>query len=169
MLIVLNRMPDDNADIRAVFDRCDGIEFDPPKQEVIVRMREVFPNDGSLIELIAELPVIPSLRTLVKARRWQQSKHLDWRAELVAECGVPEAVNVLLEIMRATPEPEWPGHYLKATGLTDRSFRRHRNIADQVLACRAPQIGCPSVRAGEKVHSLLLGRTRQPQPTPSTG
>jgi hypothetical protein len=111
VLIVLNRMPDDNAGIRAVFDRCDGIEFDPPKPEVIARMREVFPNDKELIELIAELPVIPSLRTLVKARRWQQSRHLDWRAELVAECGVPEAVNAPLEIMQAFSKTDNAGPF----------------------------------------------------------
>lgn len=169
VLIVLNRMPDENADIRAVFDRCDAIEFDPPKPEVIARMRDVFPADATLIELIAELPVIPSLRTLVKARRWQQSKHLDWRAELVAECGVPEAVNVLLEIMQASPEHEWLGQYLRATGLTERSFRRHRNIAEQVLACRAPQNGCPFVLAGDNGHGLPRERGHEFRPSLSPG
>jgi hypothetical protein len=168
VLIVLNRMPEDNADVMAVLDRCDGIEFDPPKPEVIARMREVFPNDGELIDLLAELPVIPSLRTLVKARRWQQSKHLDWRAELVAECGVPEAVSVLLRVMQEYPEGEWLDQYIRTTGLTDRTFRRHRLVADQVRACRASQNDCPNVRPGDNGHGLGRQPPRESPPLPSS-
>lgn len=146
VLIVLNRMPDENADVMAILDRCDGIEFDPPKQAVIVRMREIFPDDGELIGLLAELPVLPSLRTLVKARRWRRSTHLDWRTELIAECGVQDGVSILLEIMRSAPESEWVARYQAATGLTDRTYRRHRDIAEQVLACQPPPNECPNDR-----------------------
>lgn len=148
ILIVLNCMPEGHPDVMAILDRCDCIEFDPPKSAVIARMHEIFPADGELIELLAELPVIPSLRTLVKARQWQQSKHLDWRAELIAECGVPPAVGTLLEIMQNSPEGEWLPRYLAATGQTDRSYRRHRKIGDQVLGSCASVSGCPNVRAG---------------------
>ena len=55
-------------------------------------MWEIFPDDGDLIDLLAELPAIPSLRTLVKARKWQKSKHLSLIQELLDECGVPEPV-----------------------------------------------------------------------------
>lgn len=171
VLIVLNHMPNDHPDVLAILDRCDGIEFDPPKPQVIARMRNIFPEDGALIDLLTELPVLPSLRTLVKARQWQQSKHLDWRAELVAECGVPEAVIMLLDIMRVSPECEWPKRYERATGLTDRTFRRHRHIAEQVLACRASAGGCPNVQGGGNGH-VVDGKEPQNSglsfPSPST-
>lgn len=144
VLIVLNRMPEEHPDVMAILDRCDCIEFDPPKPSVIARMRDIFPEDGELIDLLAELPVIPSLRTLVKARQWQQSQHLDWREELIAECGVSEGVGALLDIMQSGPEAEWLGRFTAATGQTDRSYRRHRKIADQVLACRASEDRCPN-------------------------
>lgn len=151
VLIVLNCKPDDHADVRAVLDRCDVIEFDPTKQEVISRMRQIFPEDGELIDMLAELPALPSLRTLVKARKWQQSQHLDWRAELIAECGVPDAANVLLDIMQTCPEHEWLMRFVASTNQTERSYRRHRKTADQVLACRAPGNGCPNGHEGRNL------------------
>jgi len=170
VLIVLNPMPDDNDDVMAILDRCDGIEFDPPKLEVIARMREIFPHDGDLIDVLGELDVVPSLRTLIKARGWQHSKHLDWREELLAECGVPEAVTVLIGIMQGNPEADWVRHYIAATGLTDRSYRRHRIIADQLLACRAPGNVCPSVQkhelGSENGRQLELERTMWPGEEP---
>lgn len=144
VLIVLNRMPEEHPDVTAILDRCDCIEFDPPKPAVIARMRDIFPEDDELIDLLAELPVIPSLRTLVKARQWQQSQHLDWREELIAECGVSEGIGILLDIMQSVPESEWLNRFTAATGQTDRSYRRHRKIADQVLACRASEDRCPN-------------------------
>jgi len=135
VLIVLNKIPDRNPDVKAVLDRCDGIRFKPTKAEIIARMREIFPNDGYLIDIMSELPVLPTLRTLVKARRWAQSEHLDLLEELFGECGVPEPIRDLIEIMRAHPEPEWCGRYLSKTGLTDRTYRRHKVLACEVLAC----------------------------------
>jgi hypothetical protein len=143
VLIVLNRLPQKNPDVMAILDRCDGIQFEPNKREIIERMRVVFPDDGHLIDIMAELPVLPTLRTLVKARQWAQSKNLDLLEELFAECGVPEPVEALLAIMQAHPRADWCSHYQEATGLTDRTYRRHKAIARELLACRKSESVCP--------------------------
>ena len=146
VLIVLNEIRDKDPDVRAILDRCDVIYFDPTKTEVINRMREIFPEDGHLIDLIAELPVLPSLRTLVQARQWARSKHLDLLEELCDECGVPQPVSTLINIMQNHPDEQWCQRYVEATGLTDRSYRRHKAIASGLLACRKPAQPCPNVR-----------------------
>ena len=146
-LIVLNRIPPRDPDVAAVLDRCDAIEFAPSKAEVIQRMREIFPDDGDLIDLLAELPTTPSLRTLVKARRWQKSRHLNLRQELLDECGVPEPVAHLAHIMQSTPRDKWLQRYMAETGLTDRTYRRHRPLAEQLLECCKSGDPCPNVRA----------------------
>ena len=70
-LIVLTGLPDKkkNPDLRANLDRFDAITFAPTKTEVIARTREIFPDDLYLIDLLAEGSVLPSLRTLIKARQ----------------------------------------------------------------------------------------------------
>ena len=82
VLIVMNKIPSRDADVAAILDRCDAIEFAPTKPEVIARMHELFPAEAELIDLIAELPTLPSLRTLIKARRWQRftSTSTWWRS-----------------------------------------------------------------------------------------
>lgn len=147
-LIVLNQIPRDTPDVSAVLDRCDAIEFAPTKAEVIARMKEVFPDDGDLIDLFVELPTLPTLRTMKQAQKWKRSKHLNLIEELLSECGVPKPVVTLIGIMETLPEAEWWPAYSTATGMTDRSFRRHRQIAEEILACRASGDGCPSVRLG---------------------
>lgn len=139
VLIVLNRMPNKNEDVRAVLDRCDAIEFAPTKAEVLARMRVIFPGENELIDLLAELPVLPSLRTLVKAKQWAQSQHLRLTEELFSECGVPEPVVRLVEIMQGCQESEWCERYIEATGLTDRTYRRHKAIATEINSCRHGQ------------------------------
>ena len=135
VLIVLNRIPEKNADIRAILDRCDTIEFRPTKTEVMARMRDIFPDDGHLIDLLAEQPVMPTLRTLIHARQWARSDHLDLLEELFAECGVPKPISDLVDIMHAHPRGEWCSRYIAVTGLTDRTFRRHKAIASELLSC----------------------------------
>ena len=147
VLIVLNKMPPRDPDVAAIVDRCDTIEFAPSKQEIIVQMREIFPRDAELIDLLAELPATPSFRTLIKARRWQQSRYLNLVEELLDECGVPEPVARLAQIMESSPEHAWCDEYVAATGLTDRTYRRHKRIAGQLLGCRQSQNACPIVRA----------------------
>jgi hypothetical protein len=146
VLIVMNKIPARDADVAAILDRCDAIEFAPTKSDVITRMREVFPADDELIDLIAELPTLPSLRTLIKARRWQNSRHLRLVEELLAECGAPQAVVHLARIIENHPESEWCDRYVAETGLTDRTYRRHRRLALQLVDCRASPERCPDVR-----------------------
>ena len=147
VLIVLNNMPARDPDLEAILDRVDAIQFEPTKAEIIARMRCLWCEDEDLIELLAELPAMPSLRTLDKARRWKRSAHLNLIEELLAECGAPEPVARLAQIMESFPEEEWLQQYVVATGgLTDRSYRRHKRIAEQLLACRKSPSGCPIVR-----------------------
>lgn len=147
VLIVLNKLPKNDPDVEAILDRCDAIWFEPTKAEIIARMWEVFPENGDLIELIAELPAMPSLRTLVRAREWQQSDDVNVIEELLSECGVSLEITQLVEIMETFPEGEWCGRYLQRTGLTDRTYRRHRRFADQIVECRKSPKPCPDVRA----------------------
>lgn len=151
VLIVMNEMPTNRAEARAVLDRCDAVHFVPKKNAVIARMRCAFPNDTALIDLLEELPVLPSLRTLIKARQWQHSKHLDVVEELVSECGLPDAVNTLIQIMTLHPEREWCQQYVAETGLTERTYRRHKQISAQIVDCWAIQDRCPNVRPGTRV------------------
>ena len=146
VLIVMNKIPSRDADVAAILDRYDAIEFAPTKSEVIARMHELFSAEAELIDLIAELPKLPSLRTLIKARRWQNSKHLKLVEELLAECGAPQAVVHLARIIESHPEGEWCTRYLVETGLTDRTYRRHKRLALQLVECRASADPCPDVR-----------------------
>jgi hypothetical protein len=146
VLIVLNKIPGRDPDVAAILDRCDAIEFTPTKLEVITRMREIFPDDGGLIELLAELPAMPSFRTLIKARAWERSTHLNLAQELLSECGVPPAVAQLAEIIATCPENEWCSRYMADTGLTERTYRRHKALALQLAECRASANACPNVR-----------------------
>ncbi len=98
-LIVVNELPAANADVMAVLDRLDAITFEPTKAEILAKMRQIWPSETELIDLLATLPTKPSLRTMEKALRWQQSKHLDLAEELLAECGVPAAVRQLVCII----------------------------------------------------------------------
>lgn len=149
VLIVLNQVPRRDPDLEAILDRCDAIEFVPTKREVIAHMREVFPRAGDLIDLLAGLPVLPSLRTLIKAKQWQSSRHLDLVEELTAECGVPPAVATMITIMERFPESAWCKEYVRQTGLTDRTYRRNKRHAEQILECRRTAKRCPDVRLPE--------------------
>ena len=146
VLILLNRIPARNPDLLAVLDRCHNFEFRPTKQQVIAYMRSYFPDDGELIDLLEGMAVMPSVRTLILAREWEMSPHLDLHEELLAECGVPDSVHTLVDIMERFPKAEWRDRYMKATRQTDRQFRRNRRLATQVLACRGSDAACPNVR-----------------------
>ncbi|MEE9186639.1 MAG: hypothetical protein V3U10_01245 [Bacteroidota bacterium] len=151
VLILLNKIPEKNPDVKAILDRCDNILFEPSKSEVIGYIRQNFPQDGELIDLLAELPVLPSVRTLIKARQWRNSAYLSLTEELFSECGVPDPVVHLVEIMQGCRESEWCQGYVEATGLTDRTYRRHKAIATEIISCQGGQtdigLGMRSTRA----------------------
>lgn len=139
VLIILNKLPANDPDVEAILDRCDAIRFEPTKPEIIAHMREVFPDNQDLIDVIAELPTVPSLRTLTHALDWQRSDDLNVVEELLSECGVSPEISQLVEIMQTSPEREWCERYMQRTGLTDRTYRRHRRFADQIVECRRCQ------------------------------
>ncbi|HUT57806.1 MAG TPA: hypothetical protein VNA25_08125 [Phycisphaerae bacterium] len=162
VLIVLNKIPKKDEDVMAVLDRCDGIIFEPTKQEIITRMRTIFAHDHALIDLLAKLPVIPTLRTLIKARQWERSRHLNLAEELFSECGVPQPVATLVNIMETLPEEAWCSTYLAATKLTDRTYRRHKSLAEQIVSCRKSRKSCPNVRAAKDMGSMGGDRASLP-------
>ena len=77
--------------------------------------------------------MLPSLRLLVKAKSWANSRHLSLAEELLSECSVADSVVRLVEIMKAHPRTEWCDLYVQATGMTDRSYRRHKVLAEKLL------------------------------------
>jgi hypothetical protein len=162
VLIVMNKLPHRDPDVLAILDRCDAIFFKPTKREVIARMRAIFPENEDLVDLVAELPAMPSLRTLVKARRWQKSRHLNLIEELLAECCVPAAVAQLAQIMEALPEQDWCDQYIAATGLTDRTYRRHKQLARQLVEWGESQNPCPNVPAVKPIRRAKSKRCCSP-------
>ena len=83
---------------------------------------------------------------LAKAREWHRSKHLNLHEELLGECGVPLGIRILIDIMERHPKREWCRRYTETTGKTDRTYRRHKPLAEQVIACRKSRDDCPIVR-----------------------
>ena len=121
--------------------------------------------DAALIDLLERAAVLPSLRTLIKARQWQLSNHLDVVEELLSECQLPGEVNTLIHIMTHHPEREWCKRYVEETGMTDRTYRRHKHVAAQIVECWETENPCPNVRAGAGVGALAAvpdNRTAHP-------
>ncbi|MGB2985371.1 MAG: hypothetical protein WBE26_05760 [Phycisphaerae bacterium] len=149
VLILLNSLPKKNeGDLAAVLDRCHHFSFQPDKSQAIAYMREYFPEDRKLIDLMETLAVMPTLRMLGKIRDLDDSiEDGDSLYEQVAKVfGVPDAVVTLIDIMERFPEEEWCKRYMEATSQGDRQFRRNRKIAAELLACRKTQNECPNVR-----------------------
>ena len=159
VIILLNRLPKENHDLLAVLDRCHNFKFEPTKSQIIAYMRTYFPADGELISLLEELAVLPSLRALMDARDWDRSPRFDLHQELLDEYGVPEGVTTLIDIMGRFPPGEWQEKYVEAVGKSERTFRRHRRLAEQVLYCHAREGTRPDVRL----------RVPRPPETPSAG
>ncbi len=149
VLIFLNSLPKKNeGDLAAVLDRCHHFDFRPDKSQVIAYMREYFPDDRKLIDIMEMLTVRPTLRMLGKIRDLDDGSDEDGSLyeEVFAAFGVAEAVVTLIDIMERFPKDEWCERYMKATDQTDRQFRRNRKIAAELLACRKTQNECPDVR-----------------------
>lgn len=160
VLILLNSVPKKNeGDLAAVLDRCHNFDFRPDKSQVIAYMREYFPDDRKLIDILEQVAVIPTLRMLEKIRDWDLDDGIEEGVNLYEEVsavfGLPEAVGTLIDIMEHFPEGEWCDRYIDSTDQTDRQFRRNRKIAAELLACRKGQNGCPNVR-------LVLRATEDP-------
>lgn len=98
-------------------------------------MKRIWPAEAQLIELMADLPAEVSLRTMDKALGWRRSKHLDLVEELLSECGVPDVVQKLIQIMRNEPAHTWRIQYQKRTGRSERSYRRDKKLAERLKVC----------------------------------
>lgn len=135
VLVVLNSVPKNNADVEAILDRFDVIEFAPTKPEVIDQMR-LFAADQADVDLLAGLPATPSLRTLIKFEQWKLSE-VNAEEELLAECGVSEDVVRVMNIMERFPKSEWIRNYQDLTGknyeAAKRDWARKKGVAAQLL------------------------------------
>jgi len=149
VLIFVNALPKKNEDdLAAVLDRCHHFRFEPEWSQVMAYMREYFPDDEKLIDIMETLSVRPSLRVLGKIRDLDESGDgEDSLYEEVANLfGLADSVVALIDIMERFPEKEWCQRYMEVTGQTDRQFRRNRDKAAQLLACRKTQNKRPDVR-----------------------
>lgn len=132
VLVICNHNLLDNADVQAVLDRADAIEFDPPKKEIIAKLK-TYATDSEIVELMETLPVLPSLRTYEKALAWKKSPHLDMGEELLAECGVPPEIQRLSEIIKTEPATNHCTVYMAETGRSQRDYYNKRKLAQQLV------------------------------------
>ncbi|HOW73589.1 MAG TPA: hypothetical protein PKY77_23555 [Phycisphaerae bacterium] len=168
ILVVLNALPTCNPDIEAILDRFDTIEFSPTKAEVIGRMRSFAENQAD-VDLIATLPVVPSLRTLVKYQDWKRSE-LDPVEELLAECGVSDEVVAIMSIMEHFPQRQWIKQYQTVTGknyeAAKRDWTRKRATAAQLVEAAAKSktlVTCPNVPATSPPPDVADGTLGHPE------
>jgi hypothetical protein len=134
VLVVCNRSLIDNEDVQAVLDRADAIEFDPSKQEIITKLRS-YAEDQEIVDFLEKMPILPSLRTYETAKRWKLSTRIDWQEELMAECGVDDHVQALIEIIRSEPPEKQCERYIANTGRSRRDYYNHLPLAKDLVAC----------------------------------
>lgn len=146
VIVLLNRLPEKNADVQAILDRCDGINFVPTKAQVIAYMMTYFPEDTEIINLLAQLPVTASMRALKLARQWSSSTEVSMNVELLSEFGAPEGVVAVLDIMAKYPKKEWCRRFVETTPWGERTYQRHKLIADDFLNARKFPDACRIVR-----------------------
>jgi hypothetical protein len=132
VLVVCNRTLLDNEDMGAILDRGDAIEFDPPKPEVIAKLK-TYADDPEIVALLEAMPVVPSLRTYEKAKAWKKSRHLDLKQELFAECGVGEHVQILTDIITNEPRERQLELYIHRTGRCRRDYFNQLPLARQLV------------------------------------
>ena len=138
-LVVLNEVRRNDPDVEAIIDRLDVIRFDPTKAEIIRKMRS-FAKCQRDVDVIAEAPVLPSLRTLIKYQYWKESEELDEVRELYDECGVPDSIQMIMSIIDTCPRKDWIKTYQQSCGKSyeaaKREWSRKSNIARQLLDAR---------------------------------
>lgn len=136
VLVILNWVPKDDADVEAILDRFDIVEFVPTKTQIISRMRQ-FAKCQQDVDIIANAAATPSLRTLKKFEAWKKSPLLDEAEELYSECGVGEDIRMMMDIMTSKPKREWIETYQRLTGKTTAAAKmdwtRKRQLAEQLL------------------------------------
>jgi protein gp37 len=159
VLAILNSLPSETADIEAIHDRFDLVEFAPTKAEIISRMRR-FAKDQTDVDLIAGAPVTPSLRTLVRFEKWKASPHLDEMEELYSECGVPDDIILMAKVLRETPKGQQVKAYHKLRGgsydAAKRDWSRKHHIAQQLLDAEPKQVQADTPKRPGKRHRLIF-------------
>ncbi len=146
VIVLLNRLPEKNEDVLAILDRFDGINFVPTKAQVIAYMMTYFPEDAEIINLLAQLPVTASMRALKFARQWAGSTEVNMNVELLSEFGAPKGVVPLMDIMAKYPKKEWCRRFVETTGLGERTYQRHKLIAEDLLDARKSPDACRIVK-----------------------
>lgn len=136
VLVVLNCLPKKDADVEAILDRFDVKEFDPTKSEILDVMRKVAidPDD---VDLFAELPIMPSLRTLKTYEGWKDSPYLNAVEELLSQCGVPDEIKLMMDVLKSTPRGKHIAEYQKLSGKSHaaakKEWGRKHKIAEQLV------------------------------------
>jgi hypothetical protein len=122
VLLVSNRtLTDNNDDVAAILDRADPIEFRPVKSEIIQKLK-TYAQEADIVAALEQMPVLPSLRTYDKARAWKRSPYLDWRQEILAECGVEPHIAILADILQKYPSELHVSLYQQQTGRSRRDY-----------------------------------------------
>ncbi|MCK4626649.1 MAG: ATP-binding protein [Phycisphaerae bacterium] len=142
VLVVLNWVPKSDSDVEAILDRFDVIRFEPTKSEIIARMR-LFAEDQRDVDIIANAPIMPSLRTLVHFQQWKAAPRLNEIEELYSECGMPENIRQMVEVLETTPKGQWIKAYQRLSGkkyeAAKRDWSRHYPVAQQLMDARVPE------------------------------
>ena len=139
VLVVLNDIPTNDADVAAILDRLDVVYFDPTKAEIIEKMRTFDGVDQADVDLLAETPCLPSLRTLRHFQGWKKSE-LDEMEELYSECGVPRDIQVMINLKLTFPKTEWRSRFANETGRSKEAakkyWQRNEQAVDQLIEAR---------------------------------
>lgn len=147
VLVVCNRAFFNNEDVNAVLDRADVIEFDPPKDEILRKLR-TYAEDEEILRFLEQPMVQPSLRSYEKAKMWKASSHLDWKQELMGEFGIEEHIQIQAEIIRNERSArQCYALYKQRTGRSRRDYYNHLPLARELA-------GAAMGKTGVFMHSL---------------
>lgn len=132
VLMVCNRALFNNEDVNAVMDRADVVEFAPPKDEILRKLR-TYAEDEEILQFLEQPRVQPSLRSYEKAKMWKASPHLHWKQELMDECGIEEHIQIQAEIIRNEPSAkQCYALYKQRTGRSRRDYYNHLPLAKEL-------------------------------------
>lgn len=123
VLVVLNSVPKNDPDVEAILDRFDVVEFRPSKAEIIARMRTFAERQGD-VDLMANLPVDPSLRDLDRFERWCRAEDINEIEELLSLCQIPSDIQLMMQVLETTPPRKRLAAYRQLSGKTYEAAKR---------------------------------------------
>jgi hypothetical protein len=130
VVVLLNESPKENPHVSAILDRFNEIvHFDPSKSEILAYAKKKRIAEKKTIDLIRDLSIIPSLRTLVvfelNCNHYGQSKAIDrlmeshadktQRKEVEAKKIHPNAI-VAMSVMETEDKKLWMREFGKRIG-----------------------------------------------------